>query len=92
MGGEVKAPRLVADLPPDYPRQAVLSRIQGDVEIDAVIDRDGNVVQAHAVNGPPLLISAALKAVSMWKYAPTYLNGKRYPVELTVHLTFLLGA
>lgn len=92
VGGKVKPPQLLSDSAPDYPRQALISKIQGDVEIDAVIDRDGNVVQAHVITGPPMLISAALKAVSMWKYAPTYLNGKRCPVELTVHMTFILGA
>lgn len=92
VGGEVKPPQLLYEPAPEYPRMALGSRIQGDVEIDAVIDKDGNVVQAQVVSGPPALISAALKAVSKSKYAPTYLNGKPYPVELTVHWTFVLGA
>jgi protein TonB len=55
------------------------------VIIDAVIDEHGNVVQAHAISGPPMLIAAALQAVSQWKYQPTYLNG--VAVSLAMHVT-----
>jgi protein TonB len=92
VGGDVKPPRLISKTPPEYPRLALQTRIQGDVTIDAVIDRAGNVVQAHALSGPPMLIEAALKAVSGWKYEPTYLNGQPYPLELTVHVTFSLNS
>jgi len=92
VGGEVKPPRLIYKTPPEYPRLALQTRIQGDVTIDAIIDRGGNVVQAHALSGPPMLIEAALKAVSGWKYEPTYLNGQPYPLELTVHVTFSLNS
>jgi protein TonB len=92
VGGEVKPPRLISKIPPEYPRLALQTRVQGDVTIDAVIDRGGNVVQAHALSGPPMLIEAALKAVSGWKYEPTYLNGQPYPLELTVHVTFALNS
>ena len=52
------------------------------MDIDAVIDPHGNVVRAHAVSGPGLLIPAALAAVDRWKYAPTYLNGE--PVSIAM--------
>ena len=61
------------------------------MEVDAVIDTHGNVVQVHAMSGPQVLFSAALKAVTGWKHEPTYLNGQAYPVELTVQVTFSLG-
>ena len=75
----------------DYPRLAKDARVQGVVDIDAVIDVHGNVVQARAMDGPGLLIDAALKAVSQWKYEPTYLNGQPYPVDLVIQVTFSLG-
>ncbi len=37
-----------------------------------------------------MLMAAALDAVKQWKYQPTYLNGKPYPVELAVNVTFRL--
>jgi hypothetical protein len=45
----------------------------------------------HVVDGPPLLIAAALQAAGQWKYQPTYLNGVPYPVELTVDVNFHLS-
>jgi len=92
VGGKIKRPQILFEPSPDYPQLALAFKIQGTVEIDAVIGKDGKVAQARAVSGPPELISAALKAVAQWKYAPTYVNGKPYPVDLTVHCTFILGA
>lgn len=91
VGGQVKRPQLVYDPQPDYPFLAKQGQVQGDVQIDAVVDKNGDVVQVHALSGPPLLVAAALKAVEQWKYKPTILNGTPYPVELTVDVTFRLS-
>lgn len=91
VGGQVKPPRALSRPAPEYPILAKQARIQGVVDVDAVIDTHGNVVQARAMSGPQVLFSAALKAVTGWKYEPTYLNGQAYPVELTVQVTFSLG-
>jgi protein TonB len=69
---------------PRYPAIALAAHIEGIVVIDAVIDEQGNVVEARAIDRPPLLIAAALAAVTNWKYQPTYLNGQ--PVALKTHV------
>lgn len=66
------------------------AQIQGTVVIDAVIDEHGNVVQAHALSGPPLLIPAALQTVIQWKYQPTYLNGEAISVAMHLDVHFVL--
>lgn len=91
IGGEVKSPRAIYTPQPKYPLLALQGRIEGDVEIDAVIDKDGSVVQEKVVSGPALLIGAAMDAVKHWKYQPTYLNGTPWPVELTINVTFSLS-
>ena len=91
IGGNVKSPRAISTPQPKYPMLALQARIEGDVQIDAVIDKDGNVVQERAMSGPPLLISAAVDAVKHWKYQPTYLNGEPWPIELTINVTFSLS-
>jgi periplasmic protein TonB len=90
VGSNLKGPRQLYSVQPDYPILAKQERISGAVVINAVIDEQGNVVQAHAVSGHPLLIPAALKAVLQWKYEPTLLNGTPVAVEmeLTVHFSF----
>jgi protein TonB len=91
IGGDVKSPRAISTPQPKYPMLALQARIEGDVEIDAVIDKDGNVVQERVMSGPPLLVSAAMDAVKHWKYQPTYLNGAPWPIELTINVTFSLS-
>jgi protein TonB len=88
VGSNLKAPRQTFSVDPEYPSLAMQARIHGTVVIDAIIDEHGNVVQAHAVNGHPLLIAAALRAVLQWKYEPTSLNGQPISVELQVSVTF----
>lgn len=88
VGGTVKPPRLLFGPAPEYPILARQSRIQGIVVIDAIIDEHGNVIGEKIVSGHPLLVQAALKAVSQRKYEPTILDGEPTPVNLTVEITF----
>ena len=67
------------------------THMQGVVIIDAIVDEQGNVVEAKIVSGPPLLIQSALDAVKKWKYEPTYLNDQPVPVQLNVTVTFRLA-
>lgn len=90
VGGHVRAPRPVYRPSPDYPTLAKQARIQGDVIIDAVIDKAGAVVEMKALSGPPMLIPAALAAVSSWKYEPTYLNDQPIDVQFIVTVHFEL--
>ena len=62
--------------------------VHGTVVIDAVIDEHGNVVQEKVVSGHPLLLQAAMKAVSQRKYEPTILDGEPTPVDLRVEVNF----
>jgi len=90
VGGQVKEPRLITKVPPQYPLIARKAHVEGVVMIDALIDENGNVTQAHAVSGPALLFQSALAAVVQWKYEPTYLNGAPVPLELQVEVSFRL--
>src|ERR1700676_246464 len=88
VGGNVRPPRLLSGPAPIYPILAQQSHIQGIVVIEAIIDERGNVVEMHAISGHPLLIPAAMKAVSQRKYAPTILDGEATPVNLRVEVSF----
>ena len=88
VGGNVKQPRLILGPPAKYPILASQGHIQGVVVIDAIIDEHGNVVQEKVVSGHPLLVQAALNAVSERKYEPTILDGEPTPVDLRVEVNF----
>jgi protein TonB len=72
---------------PDYPLIARNARLQGHVDVNVVVDEQGNVIAAEVVSGHPLLREAALRAASQWKFRPTLVSGQ--PVKVTGVLTFI---
>ncbi len=90
IGGNVKAPRLIYGPAAIYPTLAAQAHVHGTVVIDAIIDEHGSVIQEKVVSGHPLLIQAALKAVSERKYEPTVLDGEPTPIDLRVEVNFLM--
>lgn len=91
VGGRVRPPKAIVQAHPDYPLLARQARIEGQVQIDAILDEQGNVIDMKIVSGPPLLYQAALDALKKWKYEPTYLNDQPIAVEMIVTITFQLG-
>ena len=91
VGGRVKPPKALVQVHPEYPLLAKQARIQGQVQIDAILDEEGNVVEMRVVSGPPLLHQAALDALKQWKYEPVYLNDRPIAVEMIVTINFQLS-
>ena len=89
-GGDVKAPARMFYVAPIYPPIAKSIKLEGSVVIEATIDENGAVRNAHVIQSQPLLDQAAINAVSQWKYAPTRLNGVAVPVILTVTVVFAM--
>jgi len=90
VGGIIKPPRPITLVDPVYPLAAQIARAEGVVEVDAILDERGNVIEARAVSGPGLLMAAAAKAVSQWKYEPTYLDGVPVAIRMEVRVNFHL--
>jgi TonB family protein len=78
------------ELQPIYPAIAKKAHIQGPVNILAHIDKNGAIKNLYVEDGNPLLIQAALKAVSRWKYKPYLLNGQPTEVETQIVVNFTL--
>ena len=76
---------LIKRVEPRYSAAALSSHAQGTVEIEATIDREGNVVNPKVLKGDRILAAAALDAVRQWRYKPYYLNGQ--PVEIQTQIT-----
>jgi protein TonB len=89
LGGIVEQSKLISGPRPVYPPLARQARIEGTVRLEAVISRDGTILNLRAVSGHPLLIPAALAAVRQWVFRPTSLNGDPVEVatEIEVHFT-----
>jgi len=81
---------LVKKVPPDYPLEARMVRLEGTVVLRAVIDKAGEVSEVSAVSGPSLLEPAAVDAVKQWQYRPYSVNGQPVDVETTIAVVFAL--
>jgi len=90
-GGNVTAASILTQTRPLYPPLARQARIQGNVVLHAIIDKDGRVAQLEVVSGHPLLVQSALDAVKQWRYKPTQLNGDPVEVDTTITVTFTMG-
>jgi protein TonB len=92
ISGDMKQPVLIFSPTLFYPPIARAARLSGTVVILAVIDEHGDVVEAHAVSGPALLVQAALNSVAHRKYQPTILDGQPTAVRLRVEVNFQLAS
>jgi protein TonB len=90
-GGNVTAASILNQTRPVYPALARQARIQGNVVLHAIIDKDGKVAQLEVISGHPLLVQSALDAVKQWRYKPTQLNGDPVEVDTTITVTFTMG-
>src|SRR5262245_5221614 len=88
VGGQVRPPVRIKEVPPVYPSIARSAQVQGDVVIEATIDENGKVADARVVKSVPMLDQAALDAVRQWEYRPSLLNGVPTPVVMTVTVKF----
>jgi TonB family protein len=60
--------KVVKRVMPVYPQNAKQYQISGAVKLEVTIAADGTVRNTKVVAGHPLLTSAAVAAVSQWRY------------------------
>lgn len=82
---------LIKKVTPDYPEGARKARVQGAIILQAIIDKDGNVLDLNLVSGHPMLAPAAIRAVKQWKYKPYLLNNQPVEVETQITVNFTLS-
>jgi TonB family protein len=81
---------LVVQRVPAYPEVAKMSRVEGDVVMQALISKEGTVKRVHVMEGDSRLRSAAEEAVYKWRYRPYVLHGRPVEVATTVTVNFNL--
>ncbi|HTS38154.1 MAG TPA: energy transducer TonB [Candidatus Solibacter sp.] len=81
---------LIHRVEPVYPPLAKSARVQGEVVLSAVIDKNGEIQNLQLVSGHPMLVPAAMAAVKQWRYKPYLLNGQPVEVETTINVSFVL--
>ncbi len=76
--------------PPDYPEEARKAGREGLVVLKIVIDEQGRVTAVSVVRGEEPLTSAAVQAVSRWRYEPATLGGTPISIYRIVKVPFRL--
>ena len=88
VGGNVRAPVKLVDVPPLRSETAERANVRGVVIVEVTLNVDGTVRDARVLRSIPILDAAALEAVRQWRYEPTIVSGKPVPVTMTVPVTF----
>jgi TonB family protein len=72
---------------PKYPMLAMSARIQGKVDLDLTVNpATGQVIEATAPQGHPLLKPSALEAAKLWRFTPQALSSDKVHVTLDYSL------
>ena len=92
-GAQITMPRILREQKPEYTTEAMRARIQGSVEVEAVVDTDGNIADARVVRAlHPDLDESAVAAVKAWKFSPGLKDGKPVPVLVDIEMSFALSS
>ena len=90
IGGKIEQPKQLYRAEPIYPQIAKSARVQGVVEIEAMISEAGRLEEIKVVSGHPLLNDAAVECVRKWKYEPGRLNGEVIEMPIRISVRFQL--
>jgi protein TonB len=60
--------RIIKKVAPVYPQMAKQYQVSGAVKLEVTVAADGSVRSAKVIAGHPMLTSAAVDAVSHWRY------------------------
>jgi protein TonB len=91
IGNGVKAPVLVKEVKPNYTKGAMDRRVQGIVEVDAVVLKDGTVGDVTIKRSlDDDLDQEAVKATKQWQFKPGTKDGEAVSVQVQIELSFTL--
>ncbi len=82
----------IKSVKPEYPKKAELAKVEGWVELDFTVAESGQVtdVAVHATSAPGVFESAAIGALSQWRYKPIVRDGKPVAQRARIRMRFAL--
>jgi len=93
-GSGIVDPKLISNVQPKYTPEAMKAKIQGSVELEAIVLTDGTVGDVRVLKSLDKdlgLDQAAIAAAKQWKFRPgTDRSGNPLPVIITLILDFRL--
>ena len=90
-GSGVEPPRLLREVKADYSDEARRANLEGEVELEIVVRRDGTVGDVKVIRGlRGGLNERATQAVRQWRFAPGRMKGVPVDVVVQVGVEFRL--
>ncbi len=87
---EIK-PQVIKSIPPEYPEFAKKAGIEGRVLISAVVDEEGNVIDAQVVSSTNSIFNEpALKAAYQYKFSPAMMKDRKVKVRVLIPFNFVI--
>ena len=83
-------PEALTKMPPTYPDDARRRGISGTVTVQALVGREGKVLDAYPAQSVPGLDEAATDCVMQWTFKPAKYAGKPVAVWVTIPVKFTL--
>jgi protein TonB len=83
-------PEVVTKISPAYPDLAREAGVDGTVQVQALVGKDGRVRDTKVVKSIPMLDAAAVAAVKHWVFKPALSNNKPVAVWVMVPVRFTL--
>ncbi len=83
----------VSQVPPRYPRRAMLAGISGWVKLEFMINPDGSVGDIRILEAAPrrnIFDQEAIRALSRWRFRPQISDGQAVAARAAVTITFKL--
>jgi protein TonB len=81
---------VLSKVSPEYPSVGRQLRIQGSVELEAMVGGSGEVEKVTIVSGNPVLTKPAAEALKKWKFRPFTNDGKAVTTLVPVIMAFKL--
>ena len=82
-------PVCIKQVHPQYPKEMINSKIKGEVVVDFIADRKGDVANAFVVKSTNSAFDqAAIDAIFQWKFRPATKNGINVDMHLQVPVLF----
>jgi len=92
-GPGVSMPVLIKEVRPQYTPEAKAAGIEGEVQMSAVVIRDGTVGEVtitRSLDSKFGLDDEAVKAAKLWRFEPGKKDGKPVAVRVTIEMAFTL--
>jgi TonB family protein len=87
-GAAIVPPKLIKSVRAVAPGDALRQFVTGNVTLDALIDKNGEVKSMKVLSGPASFHKAAMEALKQYRYEPARQNGRPVSAHITVTVPF----